>query len=237
MALGLFDRQEPIGLSIPDWLNVYLTPDSYFSWNFLGEIIEAAATVGIKGVTLVCANPETAAASFYQRHKFNGITNSIRKRRPWFKLAGMDLGTYLRNEESMSAGVTLVVRILAAPDQPQPELPVAWPEPPESMMGGPAVFIDMGTSIVGKSMEPMRMLQEVLAEMNLHNQANPWYHPHWLDEGDRTNLRSAMVLLAVNFLCKPHRFMDNSFLLASDYMDALVANAFNSRGLRPRWQE
>jgi hypothetical protein len=233
MGIGLFDRQTPIGLSVPEWLTLYWTADSSSleesqkMRDVTEEIVEGAAVMGCRGVTLILAYQGTVR-SIHPGGIVLDIVEKIEAYRPYFSMVLCDSTYYRQHEGSLSVGRTLILR------HPQERHALILPaELPPSLLKDWAVVIDFPTSLVGKTTDPIGLVTEVhgTGEVDF-----PCEIGQWCDEADATNLQSTEILLALNMLAKPERFENNTFLFAADFLDEVVAQAFNERRLRPRWE-
>ena len=222
--VGLFGRQTALaGLDVPQGVTIYIDrgdADSKTLNGLLTELIEGVAIVGAAGVTLVQNLPATEWA----RSAFDPTECAHWKRimgcRPYFRLISCNPAAVEENGgEGLVAGrLVVVTNGRAAGELPAP------------LRGEEAVCIDYLTTMVAKTNRPSELVRDALeqiAELDVRKL------PHWSDPLSASLLNSTTVLLAMNALCKPDR-LKSAFLFASDYLDEMVARAFNDRGLRAR---
>ena len=166
----------------------------------------------------------------YGRHTM--LRDLVAGCRPWFSAVVCN-ETYLRkNAEQLACGRGLVLRDRSAWGQLADPRPALGAVPPE-VVGDWAVVLDLQTTLVGKSSDPAAML----AEVDASGPEVPWVLPHWAEEVGRAALASCAILLALNYVAKPHAHGTDTFVFAAEYMDELVARAASERGLKPRWAE
>jgi hypothetical protein len=238
-AIGLFDRQAPIGLEVPEWLKIYVSADMEpeAHWKMLEEIIEGVATMGCRGVTVVFS----ASNHPTRPHELELIRDRVVRYRPWFRAVACDEVFYLDNEAKLSGGDGMVVR-------PAGELPPLMPVP-ASILGkdGQCTVLDIETTMVGRASDPAGMIRGVSAMPEVEI---PWALPQWGSRGrappsslpgrwraEERILASACIVLALNIVAKPQRFQGETFFFASEFLDRSVSGAVNERGLRARWQQ
>jgi hypothetical protein len=242
MALGLFARQAPIGLEVPEWVTVFVAHQGDESGPHLREFVGGLATVGCRGATVVfregarsSADPAKALRDWAESWGVDRGGASLPMTRPYFRLVACDARFFESHREEVEAG--RAVYFLGRG-------PTGWaaaargplPEPPGGLGGEEGcVVLDMLTAVVGQSTQPHRMLAAaVSAEWD---GPKPWLRPNWAEGDDADVLASAAVAMALNWLCKPSTYQNESFFFTSDFIDGITAKCFNERNLRPRWQD
>jgi hypothetical protein len=223
MALGLFDRQAPIGLDIPEWVTLYVAPCHSPDWILIEEIAEGIATIGSRGMTIVLGGHRAGWDTIGNSNPHVRIRDRIAAYRPWFNIVLCNESYFVEYQSDLAAGRGFILReAVAGP----------FTSIPSAIVGDWAVVLDIKTTLVGKSSDPVAML----AEVDSNEVEHPFTLPHWQDRWDEQTLTSTSVLLAINYLAKPTVHQTNTFVFAAEFIDQLTADAFNDRGLRPRWQ-
>ncbi len=241
MSLGLFARQDLIGLDVPEWITIYVTRDTQRLRNgILTELVMTAAMVGVKGATVIFSN-ETLAASLIRPPGSSGpsaphsLREAVKAVRPYFKVVTCDRiyfdeavagGTEGGKLPPVAAGRGIILRSSSA--QPIVE------DIPEAIVGDWCLVIDERTTMVGKSRNPAQMMFEALTS---DISEDCFEQGQWSELMDATRLRHATFLLGANMLCKPSKFQNDTFFFAANVLDVMTAKAFNERGLRARWQK
>lgn len=236
MGVGLFGRQAPIGLDVPKWVTIHVTPEaskrvsnltleSGRSW--LHELVEGIATIGAVGVTIVMdAKSETWISGNLDAF-FRRLKQSLRHSRPYFRLVVSNYAHYSARAEEVEAGPRF---ILANGDTAL--------EVMERLDGDRCYGIECLSTAVFRTNQPSRMIPEITQLVESGDIENPWTLPHWKDDlWYEGLLRSTTILLALNNLCKPGKFEDNTFLFGAEYSDEVISRAFNERHLRANWRD
>ena len=228
--VGLFGRQAPIaGLEIPRWVTIYVdhisqpeTRDELHA--FIQELVEGCAVVGAVGVTV--AFP--ALASEWNREIGDNLQqtllSSVSGARPYFRCVVCNQYA-LEQDPSLTAGKLVVLT-----DSEY----IGDIELPSIFLDQEAICIDYRTTLVAKTAAVTRLVRDAIEQVADQEVRKL---PHWEDGVSETLLNSTTILLALNVMCKPQRFATNMFLFAYDYMDHIVAEAFNDRNLRARWRK
>jgi hypothetical protein len=225
--VGIFGRQAPIaGLEIPKWVTIFVDRidehEETEILDFIKELVEGIAVIGAAGVTVVFDVQASGWRSLIPEDYEKSIAEFVRQSRPYFRTVLTNVHA-LNHDPSLGAGKLMVLTSGRA-------LPVV----PEPLQGVEAVCIDYQTTLVAKTSKCDRLVRDAIeqvAEMDVREL------PHWKDSLSSVLLNSATVLLALNVLCKPGRFETDVFFFAADYMDNIIANAFNDRTLRARWRK
>ena len=221
--VGIFGRQAPIsGLVIPRWITIYV--DQIDEANkeeihkFLKELVEGCGIVGATGVTVVFRLGAEHWYDLVGDGFEKELTSLVIGSRPYFR--AVVCNHYAANDNrTLPAGALIVLT-----DGSEPRMP-------ESLAGRMAVCLDFKTTLISKTMRPEEVVRDAIqqvADVDVREK------PHWTDPLSTTLLNSTACLLALNVLCKPERFGDDTFFFAYDYLDETVCQAFNDRGLRMR---
>ena len=224
--VGLFGRQAPIGLEVPEWVTIYVpswTEDNHSRMKFLDSLVEGVAVIGAVGCTVVF----NVEASAWNRVGLEDVEDSlgsfVRTSRPYFRVIVSNLPGARRDGGPVCAGRLMVLTF----GQPA--------ELPPEFAGQEAIVVDHTTTMVAKSRRPADMSAEVFEAVP--EMAEVRQLPHWVESWSATLLDTTLGLLALNVLAKPKRFSSNTFFFAADYLDETVAQAFNDRTLRARWRK
>jgi hypothetical protein len=225
--VGIFGRQAPISsLVIPRWVTIYVDlieeQTAMGVKDFVLELVEGCAVVGATGVT-VAFRIDAAKWHEYVGDDYQDVlTKAVGVSRPYFRAVVCNHFALEHHPEN-AAGALLVVTDGHAPE----ELPTV-------LQGQAAVCLDIETALIAKTSRPRELVRDALeqvAEMDVRRL------PHWEDHLSEVLLNSTTCLLALNMLCKPERFGDDTFFFAYDYLDETVTQAFNDRTLRARWRK
>jgi len=234
MGVGLFGRQAPIGLDVPKWVTVFVTPGAttqlrYFdleegkSW--LHELVEGIATIGSVGVTIVLDAKSEVWISKHMNDYFQKMRMSLRHSRPYFRLVISNYAHYEARSGEVEAGPRFIFA--------HGDTSLEW----FARLDGQQCYgIECLSTAVLRTSQPSRMVPEIARLVESGDVENPWTLPHWKgDEWYAGLLRSTTTLLALNNLCKPGKFDDNTFLFGAEYSDEVISRAFNERHLRANW--
>ena len=225
--VGIFGRQAPIsGLEIPKWVTVFVGKidehEEEDILKFITELVEGIAVIGATGATVVFDVTASSWRSLISEEYEKKVAEFVRHSRPYFRTVLVNSHAVER-DPSLAAGKLMVLTNGSAVE--------ALPAP---LVGEEAVCIDYQTTLVAKTAKCDRLVRDALeqvAEMDVREL------PHWEDSLSQVLLNSCTVLLALNVLCKPARFETDVFFFAADYMDNIIADAFNDRTLRARWRK
>jgi len=222
MALSLFARQATIGLEVPEWVTLIVTPvTDEFQWSDIKEVLERVAVVGAHGATVVLVG--ASAADQIEDHSHHTyIREQIAEFRPWFEIVLCNAEYYLTHLDALGSAPRVVLRSRDSRSDLSSVLPP-----------GPALLLDLHTTAVGWCSN----IPALLAELDVGGAVEePWALPHWSDCIARQLLLSLTEDLAVNLLCKPSLHPIDQITMAAEFADHVTAAAFNERGLRARWQ-
>jgi hypothetical protein len=228
--VGLFGRQAPIGLDIPQWVTVYVPHGAWQKQEvggtvggFMAVLVEGLAVIGLTGVTIVIdENVKT-----WSMHSLNDLgatlKGAVAPSRPYFRIIVSNVAAALENDGATMSGPLLVVTNGEA---------VAVPE--AVLRGGDAICVDVATTMVAKTTHPYELSKDAIQELGVKDL---YKQPQWAEKWSRTVLRSTTALMALNVLAKPERFGMNRFFFACDFLDETIMQAVNARGVRPRFRD
>ena len=225
--VGLFGRQAPIGLEVPEWVTIYVpswTEDDDKKMQFLDSLVEGVAVIGALGCTVVFNVEATGWNRLGLEDVEEFLGKFVRGSRPYFRLIVSNLPGVRREGVRQVCAGRLMVLTFGEP-----------PAMPEEFAGQEAIIIDHETTMVAKTRRPFDMATEVLEAVP--EMAGVRQLPHWTESWSATLLDTTLGLLALNVLSKPKRFNANTFFFAADYLDETIAQAFNDRTLRARWRK
>lgn len=228
--VGLFGRQAPIGLTVPNWVTIYVPhwePEGR-THALLRLLVEGVAVIGSVGCTVVVRVQASRWVEAGLAKAEVELRSFVALSRPYFRVIVANDHAVAEEHESEDGGSIVAGRRILLLDG------LANAAMPEFLAGENLIVVDSITSMVGKTDMPVEMCAEVVAALAPKDFREL---PHWGDQWSESVLMSVTSLLAINMLAKPDRHPPDVFLFATEYMDEVTKRAFNDRGLRARWRK
>jgi hypothetical protein len=214
---GLFDRQSSLDLNINEWYTIYIDWEVFDNnkWIFLREFIKGLSMIGCLGVTIV-VNRNIYTWDDINITLDNHCRRDIHLYRPWFRI--LICNSFQLNE---TPEIIQGKKIFLTEGNPISS---------NFHTNENILCIDIKFALVAKTNDISNFSLTVFSELT-NEKINK---PHWKDSESIVIYLNLLTLLAINVLCKPEKFENNSFFFVTDFADSIISDIIEDRQIKIR---